>query len=337
MLLQKDPKVILSDSKAKTEEKCVVRIYEHKLLFKRLVALKDVFGLNKGENIKALRSMGYSKTQKSKLKKREKIKNNVKNQKLDWVEEDIENEETVRLDENNASVTKIDEISSGTEKVSIQVTQKNESVQEKPKQKLKTTSQNPPKIKKVEFSSESEVDDTDQVERSADSFFITTSGENYLATVTKNNLEEDHQYKRTYKEDDDYEVETRITQHTERKNYESNKQQSRNRPYDRPVRNSNRDFPERRPFEHNRPSQTVNQHTEENLHPSWKAKQQQRVIQPFQGKKFKFDDESDAIPSVKHPSSNYTTNDLHPSWAAKMKAKPVIAEFVGNKIRFDDD
>lgn len=76
----------------------------------------------------------------------------------------------------------------------------------------------------------------------------------------------------------------------------------------------------------------------ENLHPSWAAKMKTKGIDKFQGKKMKFnDDEPTTVASYK--STPQPTNDaekIHPSWAAKQKAKPVISEFKGSKIVFDD-
>lgn len=67
----------------------------------------------------------------------------------------------------------------------------------------------------------------------------------------------------------------------------------------------------------------------EDLHPSWAAKQKQKELKPFQGKKIVF--EADAERRVEPPAPS----DLHPSWAAKQKEKG-IQEFRGKKITFGD-
>ncbi|XP_052863218.1 uncharacterized protein LOC128269853 [Anopheles cruzii] len=67
----------------------------------------------------------------------------------------------------------------------------------------------------------------------------------------------------------------------------------------------------------------------EDLHPSWAAKQAQKGIKPFAGRKTVFDDES-AKPK------GAPVGDLHPSWAAK-QAQKGIKPFAGKKINFDED
>lgn len=68
------------------------------------------------------------------------------------------------------------------------------------------------------------------------------------------------------------------------------------------------------------------------LHPSWAAKMKTKGIGTFQGKKIKFGDEESPIVS----KTSFVEAKLHPSWVAKQKLKPVISEFKGNKIVFDD-
>ncbi len=82
------------------------------------------------------------------------------------------------------------------------------------------------------------------------------------------------------------------------------------------------------------------------LHPSWAAKLKSKGIDKFQGKKMKFNDDNDdddkPSNNVGKSSSTHSgqPNDdqekIHPSWAAKQKLKPVISEFKGSKIVFDD-
>ncbi|KAG4076107.1 hypothetical protein HA402_011453 [Bradysia odoriphaga] len=81
--------------------------------------------------------------------------------------------------------------------------------------------------------------------------------------------------------------------------------------------------------------------TPDNLHPSWAAKMKSKGIDKFQGKKMKFDDDETSIvvsksvaPQPSQPKEEQEK--IHPSWAAKQKLKPVISEFKGNKIVFDD-
>lgn len=76
------------------------------------------------------------------------------------------------------------------------------------------------------------------------------------------------------------------------------------------------------------------------LHPSWAAKMNSKGIDKFQGKKMKFDDEEPSDSNVVSNNSNSQPKEesekIHPSWAAKQKSKPVISEFKGSKIIFDD-
>lgn len=81
----------------------------------------------------------------------------------------------------------------------------------------------------------------------------------------------------------------------------------------------------------------------EDLHPSWAAKMKSKGIDTFKGKRMRFDDDvetsnvvSKTVASPQPSQSNGDQEKIHPSWAAKQKLKPVISEFKGNKIVFDD-
>lgn len=75
----------------------------------------------------------------------------------------------------------------------------------------------------------------------------------------------------------------------------------------------------------------------EGIHPSWAAKMKSKSIDEFKGKKMKFDDDSIAPqPSARTNELKGGDEKIHPSWAAKQKLKPVISEFKGSKIVFDD-
>lgn len=75
----------------------------------------------------------------------------------------------------------------------------------------------------------------------------------------------------------------------------------------------------------------------EALHPSWAAKMKAKGIDQFQGKKTKFGDKEATVVVGKTTQNSQTESEkIHPSWAAKQKLKPVISEFKGNKIVFDD-
>uniref|UniRef100_A0A182KHP6 Sulfatase N-terminal domain-containing protein n=1 Tax=Anopheles christyi TaxID=43041 RepID=A0A182KHP6_9DIPT len=81
-----------------------------------------------------------------------------------------------------------------------------------------------------------------------------------------------------------------------------------------------------------------------NLHPSWEAKQAQRGIKPFGGKKIAFNDDdnndesnrNEATLSKKIRPITKSNNDVHPSWAAK-QAQKAILPFAGKKVFFSDE
>ena len=77
----------------------------------------------------------------------------------------------------------------------------------------------------------------------------------------------------------------------------------------------------------------------DDLHPSWAAKQAQQGIKPFAGKKVVFDAEDGdtnmkPVATNRYPSKSDRQSDLHPSWAAK-QAQQGIKPFTGKKIVFD--
>lgn len=79
------------------------------------------------------------------------------------------------------------------------------------------------------------------------------------------------------------------------------------------------------------------------LHPSWVAKQKSKGIEQFQGTKIKFGDtvslprqQANVVAPTKTPAEQDAAK-LHPSWVAKQKLKPTISEFQGKKITFGDD
>lgn len=73
-------------------------------------------------------------------------------------------------------------------------------------------------------------------------------------------------------------------------------------------------------------NKTYEEKSSETIHPSWAAKQKQKGIDNFAGKKISFGKDSSPKPDEK----------IHPSWAAKQKQKG-IGGFAGTKISFADD
>ena len=148
------------------------------------------------------------------------------------------------------------------------------------------------------------------LEKSIDSFFVTSSGDNYLANVKNADSDSDNETSNPPKK--------QRFDHTEKtmsKSFEFSKESS------------------------------VNKTEEKNLHPSWVAKQnmknQKKVILGAQGNKIKFGDDDEphqilSTPIVKYVKQGDTSDKLHPSWIAKQQQKVTIKEFQGTKIKFDD-
>lgn len=109
--------------------------------------------------------------------------------------------------------------------------------------------------------------------------------------------------------------------------------------------------------------EAVKEDGDQSVHPSWAAKLQSKN-KTFQGQKIKFDSNNEESPSTaatdhqskgKKPEKDFkpkskskqtskggpeetnTDSKLHPSWAAKLQQKNKIADFQGQKIKFDDN
>ena len=87
-----------------------------------------------------------------------------------------------------------------------------------------------------------------------------------------------------------------------------------------------------------------NQEVDQNIHPSWAAKRQQKINidNGIQGKKIKFDQDFSDTPATSMPrtTSNFEKSEpknLHPSWAAKKDTNKGIQPFQGKKKVFGDD
>lgn len=362
--MEKSPKSILSDPKQKIEKRCLSRLSLHKILSKNLELLKEKFCLNEEENKRSLRSMGG---RKKKLKGTKNIeKNKTKQNKksraaMEWtVEPNDENGEIGSekiLIENDEPTENIIDKSETTE---AQTNGKKSTIKNVPKKK-KEKAPLKPKRPAVYFSSESEEEDPATVQKAVDSFFITSSGENYQATLAKhaeNIGDDDDEYrsKRLYKYQDDelahipnekfnnYNDENRNFRDSgdsrsfghyqdHRRSFNRNDQN-----YDRQERR--KDFHNDNQYQQNNRFNNSKPDNNGDLHPSWIAKQKQKSLPAFQGKKIQFDADqptNNFIKPNKQDNQAQDTSDLHPSWAAKLNAKPMISEFVGKKITFDEE
>lgn len=209
----------------------------------------------------------------------------------------------------------------------------------------------------------------------ADPFFITETGENYLSTAIVKNKCSDGNVQ--VEENADLHMIKLNSYDKKAKNFKDRRQRS----WDKNLENFKNNVPanknqwlKEKPnkwskndkhlnLSANRPHEKIdhrnkyqnykkfpNETNEENLHPSWAAKQKFKpIITNFQGKKITFGDDDDNIKNVislapnKNNKASYAKpNDnkedsLHPSWAAKQKLKPTITAFQGKKITFDND
>ncbi|XP_046806408.1 uncharacterized protein DDB_G0283697 [Lucilia cuprina] len=225
----------------------------------------------------------------------------------------------------------------------------------------------------------SEEEDPEEEEMVVDPFFITDTGENYLSTAVikrnqnnENDIEEKrdlHMIKLNNYDKKSTDFKDRRQQNHDRNQRDFNQSRAQTNNWNRRDEgrenqnkwqqnrqtnngrdgkfsqnkwNDRKNSDSRQDFKH----KMVNTNVEENLHPSWAAKQKLKpVITGFQGKKITFGDEDDNGKQTQQQTFNKTQTpknvkseqDLHPSWAAKQKLKPAITAFQGKKITFDND
>ncbi|XP_065076646.1 cilia- and flagella-associated protein 251 [Ochlerotatus camptorhynchus] len=196
------------------------------------------------------------------------------------------------------------------------------------------------KLKKKKESKPSEDDDTEnKCVQVQDSFFVTSSGQTYVATapvVDKKQREqeekEEFSWKRSNKRKD---ILGKMEERPQKRPFSSSKEAGDNYDDIHPswkakqqqkgitqFQGQRKRFDEEESF----PKRSNNTQEDPDLHPSWAAKQKQRNIQPFAGKKIKFD--------AAEESAGPAGEDLHPSWAAKQKQRG-FKPFAGKKIVFD--
>lgn len=168
-------------------------------------------------------------------------------------------------------------------------------------------------------------------ERTEDSFFVTSTGQSYMAAVPKSAPAEARP--RDVPSQESWAA-TNPKRDFSSNNFTNGRERSN-------VQRGS--FNSENSFRSTRTPEAAAAAADDNLHPSWKAKQRLKEIKPFQGKKIVFGEEGEQV-QVKTPKvvvqEKKTTQpsqdpDLHPSWLAKQKAKPTIAEFTGKKIKFD--
>ncbi|TMW53777.1 hypothetical protein DOY81_001062 [Sarcophaga bullata] len=236
------------------------------------------------------------------------------------------------------------------------------------------------KIKKGDMEENVESENSEQEEEQAlvvDPFFITETGENYLSTAVVKNNHNENEFKDKEHRDlhmiklNNYDKKARDFKDRRQQSWDNNSEDFRNNVATNKNRwqketpnkwsknaKHNNNLTANKPQEkkeHRKKDfnfeQSQSQTLEQNLHPSWAAKQKLKpVITKFQGKKITFgenDDDNSTNQSSLAPSKNTRSvpvkaNDskqdsLHPSWVAKQKLKPTITAFQGKKITFDND
>lgn len=204
---------------------------------------------------------------------------------------------------------------------------------------------------------EEEQMETDQTETHVvDPFFITDTGENYLSSAVS--IANDKWQQQNGQEDDKRNLhliklngKNKPTYHQQ--DFKTNKFGARNQ-FSSQKYDKSQKFGTEDKFSNyaNKKSKELTNSRQQNIHPSWAAKQKLKpVISSFQGKKITFEDNDDngsTAPRASATTANQSYNknphankmeesNLHPSWLAKQKLKPSITEFKGKKITFDND
>ncbi|XP_313107.6 dentin sialophosphoprotein [Anopheles gambiae] len=196
----------------------------------------------------------------------------------------------------------------------------------------------PAKKKVVNYKAPEDDDEEDGVELLTDSFFITETGERYVAVAPKLKPRAEGDEESEEEEEESWKF--------------ANKRKKREQQWQEQDNDEELDFGQNYTT-HSKASnlggkgkfangkQMYNQSSKinEDLHPSWAAKQAQQGIKPFAGKKVVFDAEDGdtnmkPVGTNRYPNKSDSQSDLHPSWAAK-QAQQGIKPFAGKKIVFD--
>ncbi|ETN65054.1 hypothetical protein AND_003186 [Anopheles darlingi] len=170
-----------------------------------------------------------------------------------------------------------------------------------------------------------------------DSFFVTESGTNYVAVapvLKKSEGDSDEDNIDAEEEEESWKFSVKRRKKQEQRNAAQGKVPDGGKPSRNGKFESNkRSFASsNEPVKRFRRDSGQTTEPDAGLHPSWAAKQRQKVIIPFAGKKVVFDD-AGANPVSSEPTK--AKDDLHPSWAAK-QAQKGIKPFAGKKVVFDD-
>ncbi|EDS34787.1 conserved hypothetical protein [Culex quinquefasciatus] len=331
------------------EQRALLRFHENKKLAPEVQALIRRFGLNSKMELldKFLKSRDQVKVKegKAKGKKRKEKVRKVKGEAAGeqesedqgFCEQEVKVADEESSEESNYDGDSASEASENEEEqevgkfVRTPAKLKNDQKKEpKPKdsvkkkeQKSKDSTKKPEPKKRKLLKAPEDDDEKDKSVQIQDSFFVTSSGQSYVATAPvvdkkeQDQEEEEYSWKRTIKKKD-------ILGNKEER------PQKRPHPKDQdelhPSWKAKQQQKGIKPFQGQRKRLDEGDNPTPDLHPSWAAKQKQQGIKPFSGKKTTFD--SDKAEPAAAPE------DLHPSWAAKQKQKG-IKPFAGKKIVFD--
>ncbi|XP_062560172.1 uncharacterized protein LOC134224686 isoform X2 [Armigeres subalbatus] len=314
-------------------ERALARFHENKKLLPEVRALIRRFGLNSKMEVLDKYLKKRKDDEKKKKKSRDKIQSKkrkkVPNVKQDVVELESEDQgfcETVaEANESMGTVSGSDsEDDNGKEKVGLFVKatptkQKQKVTQNKTQVANKKVKQAKKERKEKNISPEDE-DSESKCVQVQDNFFVTSSGQSYVATAPvvdqkqqQQENEEEFSWKRANKRKD---------------NSGKKDERFQKRPYREDINEDDEGQSSWKSKQQQKgQSKRFGEKNEDlDLHPSWAAKQKQRGIQTFAGKKTKI--ESNETETVS------AAEDLHPSWAAKQKQKG-LKPFQGKKIVFD--
>lgn len=342
LISTKIPQQILTNPLSSTDDLALANLCAYKVVDAKIKAIKDKYNLN-DETVQwrqMIREIGKKKQRKiikaGHVKRKEAAKKvkDIQKKRDEWLEENIEgleSEPKVKADDGSeAEVNDSDEDDKSVEVKPKKVPKKISST------KLTLKKETPAKKRPLETKDKATPTLVKQIKVAIapppppplklDSFFVTASGTSYMAAgVTE-------RFQPAGPNDG--------LDRRERRAQKFGKSTGR-RP-ERPLAQQQRTANVRPQKTFQRPASNA---PDAGLHPSWAAKQKTKGIDQFQGKKIKFGETAPAPSSAvtrKAPQSLPSTasaedkTKLHPSWLAKQKQKPVISEFKGKKITFDE-
>uniref|UniRef100_A0A182IDC7 Bud22 domain-containing protein n=1 Tax=Anopheles arabiensis TaxID=7173 RepID=A0A182IDC7_ANOAR len=198
----------------------------------------------------------------------------------------------------------------------------------------------PAKKKVVNYKAPEDDDEEDGVELLTDSFFITETGERYVAVAPKLKPRAEGDEDSEEEEEESWKFANKRKKREQQWHEQDNDEElDVGQNYTTHSKASN--LGGKGKFANRKQMYNQSSKINDDLHPSWAAKQAQQGIKPFAGKKVVFDAEDGdtnmkPVGTNRFPSKSDRQSDLHPSWAAK-QAQQGIKPFAGKKIVFDGE